>query len=126
MALLMLPNAASAEPSRDAQDPFFGPDKALHFGVSMGLSAGGYALSSLVWDKPWQRAVGGAALSLLAGVGKELWDLAGHGTPSWKDLAWDGMGTAVGIGGALAVDVLILPEPRAESPRAQAIIKLRF
>jgi hypothetical protein len=32
-----------------------------------------------------------------AGVAKELWDLSGRGDPSWKDLAWDGVGTAAGL-----------------------------
>jgi uncharacterized protein YfiM (DUF2279 family) len=58
-------------------DEFWGPDKALHFGVSAGLGAGGYALASLGWEEPWQRALGGATLSLSAGVAKELWDLSG-------------------------------------------------
>jgi putative lipoprotein len=108
-----------------AQDAWLGPDKALHFGVSAGLAAGGYALSSLVLEKPWQRASAGAGFALSAGVAKELWDLSGRGDPSFKDLAWDGVGTAVGVGLALALDVWVF---RAESEHGQrqATLLLRW
>ena len=95
-------NARAADP-----DPWFGPDKALHFGISAGLAGGGYALSALVLEKPWQRAVTGAGFSLLLGAGKELYDLSGHGDASWKDFTWDVAGTAVGVGIALLVDAAI-------------------
>jgi putative lipoprotein len=88
-------------------DPWFGPDKALHFGISAGLSGGGYALSALVLERPWQRAVAGAGFSLTLGAGKELYDLSGHGDASWKDFTWDVAGTAVGVGIALLVDAAI-------------------
>jgi putative lipoprotein len=88
-------------------DPWFGPDKALHFGISAGLAGGGYALSALVLEKPWQRAATGAGFSLALGAGKELYDLSGHGDASWKDFTWDVAGTAVGVGIALLVDVAI-------------------
>ena len=38
-----------------------------------------------------------AAGALLVGVGKELWDATGAGDPSWRDLAWDGLGVLVGV-----------------------------
>jgi putative lipoprotein len=88
-------------------DPWFAPDKALHFGVSAGLAGGGYALSALVLERPWQRAVAGAGFSLTLGAAKELYDLSGHGDASWKDFTWDVAGTAVGIGIALLVDAAI-------------------
>lgn len=116
----------SAEARASDPDPFWGRDKALHFGVSVGLSAGGYALGALVWDKPWQRALGGAAFSLAAGVAKELWDLSGHGDPSWKDLAWDCIGTGVGVSGALAVDVLVMPHSKSGPARTQAALTWRW
>lgn len=108
-----------------AADDFFGPDKALHFGVSAGISAGGYALSALVLERPWQRALAGAGLALSAGVAKELWDLSGHGDPSWKDLAWDGIGTGVGVGVALGVDVLLFRRKESAMP-SQAALLIRF
>ncbi|MBK7579160.1 MAG: hypothetical protein IPI67_03050 [Myxococcales bacterium] len=91
-------------------DPWWGPDKALHFSVSAGLAAGGYATSSIFLDRRWQRAATGATFALTLGVGKEVYDATGHGTASGKDLAWDVVGTAVGTALALLVDVLVAPK----------------
>jgi len=88
-------------------DPWFGPDKALHFGVSVALSAGGYAASSIWLDTRTERAVAGSAFSLTLGAGKELWDLSGHGDPSWRDFTWDVIGTGVGVALAVAGDALL-------------------
>jgi putative lipoprotein len=107
-------------------DSFWGPDKALHFGVSAGLAAGGYAASSLVWQKPWQRALAGATFSLSAGVAKELWDLSGHGDPSLNDLAWDGIGTGVGLALATAVDVWLIRSSDSGSASHGAALVLRW
>ncbi len=79
------------------KDPWFGPDKALHFGVSVLLASGGYAASSPWLDTRTDRALAGGAFSLSLGAGKELWDLSGHGDPSWRDFTWDVLGTAVGL-----------------------------
>jgi putative lipoprotein len=102
-ALTLSPaTARAADP-----DPWFGPDKALHFGVSVGLAAGGYGVSAVVLDEKWQRALAGAGFSLTLGAGKELYDLTGHGDASWKDFTWDVVGTAVGVGIALLVDTAV-------------------
>lgn len=86
-------------------DPWWGRDKALHLGVSTGLAAAGYGVSSLWLDRAWQRASAGAAFSLTLGVGKELADWAGYGTPSYKDLLYDVAGTALGVTLAYLVDL---------------------
>jgi putative lipoprotein len=88
-------------------DPFWGRDKALHFGATAAISAGGYAAGTALWDERWKAIVlaGGAALG--AGAIKEGLDAAGLGDPSWKDFAWDAIGTSCGIAIALAVDVAI-------------------
>lgn len=117
--------ATFAEPGRARADDFFGPDKALHFGVSAGLAAGGYAASALVLEKPWQRALAGASLSLSAGIAKEVWDSTGRGDPSWKDLAWDGIGTGVGVGLALGIDLLFFRREERATPSRAALV-LRF
>jgi putative lipoprotein len=110
--------AAAAEP-----DPWFGPDKALHFGVSAGLAAGGYAALSPWLDSRAERAVGGAAFSLTLGAGKELWDLTGHGDPSWRDFTWDVLGTAAGVALALGVDALVSRNKDAPAERvAQGLV----
>lgn len=113
-AVMLAPKAArAADP-----DPWFGPDKALHFGVSVGLSAGGYGVSALVLHEPWQRAIAGAGFSLTLGAGKELYDLSGHGDPSWKDFTWDVVGTAVGVGLALLVDAAVSSSSAHHTVRA--------
>jgi putative lipoprotein len=100
-------------------DPWLGPDKALHFGVSAALAAGGYAASSAWLDRRSERALAGGAFSVTLGAGKELWDLAGHGDPSWRDFTWDVVGTAVGIALAVGVDALFSPK-QATQPSATA------
>ena len=101
LGVLLSPGSARAAD----EDPWLGRDKVLHFSVSAGLGAGGYAGSALLWDGYGARALSGAAFSLSIGIAKELYDATGAGDPSWKDLAWDGIGTAVGVGVALLIDL---------------------
>ncbi len=109
-----------------AADDWYGPDKALHFGVSVGLSAGGYAASALVLDRRWQRSVAGAGFSLTLGAGKELYDLSGHGDPSWKDFTWDVAGTAVGVGLALLVDLAVRGSAGDHAANTAAPLSIAF
>lgn len=88
----------------DSNDPWWGRDKALHLTVSAALASGGYALSSLVLDRPWQRASAGAAFSLSLGIAKEIRDSMGYGQASYKDFVFDVAGTALGITLAYLVD----------------------
>lgn len=118
---LVATSAAASE-----SDPWFGPDKALHFGVSVGLAAGGYGVSSLVLERPWQRALAGGSFSLALGAGKELYDLSGHGDPSWRDFTWDVAGTAVGLGIALLVDAALASNSRKTGPPQTAQMAIRF
>jgi putative lipoprotein len=105
LALLTAPAPAAADPPRPIDpDPWFGRDKALHFGVSAALAGGGYAVSSLAVQGMPERAAIGASVALAAGIAKEMLDLAGLGDPSWKDFTWDVIGTATGIGVSLTVD----------------------
>ena len=109
-----------ATPARAADpDPWFGADKGLHFAATSGLAIGGYDGASLFTTDRRVRLAVGAGFSLTAGVAKELWDLAGHGTPSWKDLTWDAIGCAVGLAVAWLVDRFVLSaidRLRAERP----------
>lgn len=82
-------------------------DDRLHLGVSAAIAAGGYALSAPLVEPPWARASIGASLALLAGIAKELRDLAGYGDPQWRDLGFDVLGTATGVLFAWAVDRLV-------------------
>ena len=102
------------------EDPWFGRDKALHFGVSAVLAAGGYATSSIWLDKRSERALAGGAFSLTLGAGKELWDLSGHGDPSWRDFTWDVIGTGVGLALAVAGDALLSSKSTSPSMRASS------
>lgn len=96
-----------ARTARADDDPWWGRDKALHFGVSAGIAAGGYGAGAWVFDKRRDALLLGAGLAVSAGVLKETLDLAGYGTPSWKDLAWDGIGTVAGLAVAWGIDLAV-------------------
>lgn len=101
-------------------DPWFGRDKGLHFAVSAGLAVGGYGFGALAVDDVAARVAIGASIALGAGVAKEILDAAGFGDPSFRDLAWDLAGTAVGIGFAVTFDLALrqpAPRPRREAYR---------
>lgn len=100
-------------------DPWFAPDKALHFGVSAGLASGSYAGSSLVFDEPWQRALVAAGFTLSVGAGKELYDATGQGDPSLRDFTWDALGCAVGVGIAYLIDLATRPADPTPSRSAR-------
>jgi putative lipoprotein len=87
-------------------DPWFGRDKALHFSVSVGLAGGSYGAAAAVSDDRRWRLPAGASVALGAGVAKELYDLTGRGDASWRDLTWDVIGTAIGLGIAWLIDHL--------------------
>jgi putative lipoprotein len=112
-ALLLAPASALAAPP--APDPWFGPDKAAHFTLSAFIAAGGYGATGLFDDRLATRVAFGAGLGVVVGAGKELWDLAGHGDPSWKDFTWDVIGSAVGVGIALTIDLASRGPERASA-----------
>jgi putative lipoprotein len=90
-----------------AEDPWLGRDKALHFGASLSIAAGGYALAVPFTDSPLVRAAVGGGLALAAGIGKEVWDANGPGDASWRDFTWDLAGTATGILIAATIDWIV-------------------
>jgi putative lipoprotein len=94
----------SGSASRDP-DPWWGPDKALHFSLAALLAGGGYALGSFVTDDAVGRAALCADLALSAVLAKEAADEAGLGTPSWRDFTWGVLGTALGISVSIAIDL---------------------
>jgi putative lipoprotein len=96
-------------------DDWFGQDKALHFGFSAVIAGGAYAGSALVFDTRPPRVITGASVAIAAGAAKELYDMTGRGDPSWKDFTWDVIGTAVGVGIAFGIDVLVSPR-RSDAP----------
>ena len=108
--VLTVVTGASPAAAQSSADPWIGHDKALHAAVSAGLSAGGYGLFGLFSERPIPRVLVGAGFSLGIGAAKELWDLAGHGQPSWRDFTWDAIGATTGLLVALAIDHFF-PEP---------------
>lgn len=105
-----------------AQDSWLGEDKAKHFGASLLLASAGYAGSALVVEEPWQRAAIGGGFALALGVAKEIYDATGQGDPSPRDLSWDVMGCAFGVGVSLLLDYALrpTPEPALLPPTAAA------
>jgi putative lipoprotein len=99
---LVLPTAAVAQPA----DPWLGRDKMLHFGASSILAVAGYGAGSLLWEERSARLAAGASVALGAGIAKELYDLAGYGHPSWRDMAWNAIGTGAGLALAWGTDEL--------------------
>lgn len=90
--VLLVPPVARAD-----DDPWLSGDKAAHFVASAGIAAGGYAAGTALFDKRAHAALFAASVALAAGLAKEALDLAGAGQASWKDLVWDGLGTATGL-----------------------------
>jgi putative lipoprotein len=88
-------------------DPFWGPDKALHFVAGGALAAAGYAVTTSFTEDHWKAFAIGGGVALGAGAMKEGLDALGYGDPSWKDFAWDAIGAAVGLGIAFAVDAAV-------------------
>lgn len=103
--LLLLPAAARAD---DVSDPWFAPDKALHFGVSAGITGLAYGITAAFTDDVRWRLGIGAGVGLAAGIGKELFDLTGRGDPSWKDLAWDVFGVGTGLVLSWLIDAFVV------------------
>ena len=107
MAMVLLLALAWATPARaHPRDDLFGRDKALHFAVSAGIAGGGYGATALFTAEERPRLLIGGGLALLAGIGKEIADHYTGGDPSWRDLGWDVVGTATGLGVGLLVSWL--------------------
>jgi putative lipoprotein len=99
---------AIGSPARAAdRDPWFGKDKALHFGVSAGIAATSYTAGAIVFDARGHALLAAGGFTLAVGAGKELLDLAGYGDPSWKDFVADVAGTIAGLAVAWSVDLLV-------------------
>lgn len=91
-AALLLETAAIASP-----DPWLGRDKLWHASISAGMATSGYAgLRWLHLDRTEALLFAGAA-TLAVGGAKELSDSYGGGRVSARDLAWDAIGTGVGL-----------------------------
>lgn len=110
-ALSLAASPARADPT-PSPDPWFARDKALHFAVSAAITGGGYGVSALVTDEVAGRVAFGAGLAVGAGIAKEALDAAGLGTPSLRDLTWGIIGTAVGVGVCITLELALRDAPR--------------
>lgn len=107
LAFVAAGSVATNARADESADPWFGRDKVIHYGVSASIAGAGYVAGALIFDTRAHALGVGAAAATLAGVGKELADLGGYGDPSWKDLAWDGLGMVTGLAVAWGLDLLI-------------------
>jgi putative lipoprotein len=96
LALAWAPDAHGQDPARDP-DPWFGRDKALHFGASAAIALGAYGTSGLITSDERTRVGAATGVALGAGVAKEIADRYTGGDPSLRDLTWDVVGTATGV-----------------------------
>jgi putative lipoprotein len=78
-------------------DPWFGRDKALHFGASSLIACSAYGASTLLTERTSFRIAAGAGVALSAGIAKEVYDKYSGGDASFRDLTWDAVGTATGL-----------------------------
>jgi uncharacterized protein YfiM (DUF2279 family) len=99
-------------------DEWFGPDKPKHFVATLGLAGVGYGAGALLFESPHARWISGAGLGMGVGLGKEVYDAGRGGRFSSKDLVWDAVGTATGLGLSWLVDSLL--SRRQSAPPAQA------
>ena len=78
-------------------DKWFGRDKAYHFGISAGISAGLAAVAENNGCNDGEAMAFAVAFTMPIGAGKELYDRNVKKTYcSGKDLAWDLAGALVG------------------------------
>jgi putative lipoprotein len=136
VAVLVAACSVASAASADDADPWISRDKAFHFDISAGIAAAGYAASA-AWlvDARWKALAIGGGAALAVGAGKELVDATGifGGDASWKDFAWDAIGTVAGLALAWSVDLLLggvsSVRPALGAPRTDAsvgAVGLRF
>jgi uncharacterized protein YfiM (DUF2279 family) len=95
-----------------AQDSWLGADKGTHLAASAAFATAGYSAAMLVAGEPWQRAALGGGFAFALGVAKEIYDATGHGDASLRDLTWDVIGCAFGVGVAMLLDYALRSQPR--------------
>jgi len=76
-------------------DRWFGVDKTKHFFTAALVQSVSFSGLRVAGVSRSGSLIGATAVAGAVSVGKELIDKRGSGTPSFKDLAWDGAGMAV-------------------------------
>ncbi len=100
-ALFLCANVALA----DDTDRWWGTDKAAHAAASFGIAGATYSVSACHFSSRVAPLLIGSVVTASAGIGKEIWDSATGGQPSWKDLTWDALGLATGLVVSYLVDL---------------------
>lgn len=77
-----------------AGDAWLAADKLKHFFTAAFVQSVSYSAVRSMGADHRTSLVAASGVTLGAAVGKELWDAAGHGTPSARDLVWDVAGAA--------------------------------
>ena len=87
----------TSEMKKVISDPWFGRDKVLHFSAGMAIPGLTYHFYVCRLNRDEQRGkIYAVSLTALLALGKEVYDKKKKGHFSWKDLAWGGLGLAVG------------------------------
>jgi uncharacterized protein YfiM (DUF2279 family) len=88
----------SAEQAEQNEDPWFAMDKFLHVAASASITGLSYHVYHCQYHNPLDRSVYfSLSLAGASGIGKELYDIRIRKTHwSWKDIAADGVGMAIG------------------------------
>lgn len=85
------------EMKKVVSDPWFGQDKILHFSAGFAIPGLTYHFYTCRLNGDEQRGkVYAVSLTALLALGKEFYDEKKKGHFSWKDLAWGGLGLAIG------------------------------
>jgi len=91
-------------------DAWWGKDKQKHLLVSLSVSAATYVWLGHSGVESSLRMGVTTLLVLSAGALKEARDAMGYGHPSWKDMTWNVIGTAVGLVVAYVVERWLWPQ----------------
>jgi putative lipoprotein len=81
---------------RQSSDQWLGEDKLKHFAFSYLITAGSAGAARNITGHD-ESVIAGAALGVIAGVGKEILDRKSNGSSSFRDLLWDLAGVSVGV-----------------------------
>jgi len=92
MLSLMLIFHLSAAGDHPGGDSWIGVDKVKHFFMGAFVQSVSYSAIRLAGARHNESLWGATAVTAGVGLGKELWDRGGGGTPSAKDFAWDMLG----------------------------------
>ena len=79
----------------------------LHFTADASIASMTYAVAAAHLPARGTALLLAGGTAMAVGFGKELLDLSTEGQFGWRDMAWDALGTAAGLGLAWGLDVLI-------------------